>query len=75
MTTELKGALKRELAINNEPYTLTITPEGFKLVAKGKRKGFEMAWSAFVSGEAALAVALQASMGMQTGDTSKEPRG
>lgn len=68
MTTVLKGALKRELTIGNEPYILTITPDGFKLVPKGKRKGHEMSWTSFVSGDAGLAVALQASVGMQTAD-------
>ena len=38
-------------------------PLGFKLVAKGKRKGVELAWTAVVSGEAALATALNASIG------------
>jgi hypothetical protein len=41
---------------------LTITPEGFKLVPKGKRKGQELSWDAVVSGEAALATALNASL-------------
>ena len=68
MTTELKGPLKRELTIERAPYTLTIAPEGFKLVPKGKRKGYEMSWTSLVSGEAALAAALQASLGLQTAD-------
>lgn len=62
MTTKLDGALKRELSISGEPYILTIEPQGFKLVPKGKRKGFEMDWSAFVSGDEALATALTASL-------------
>lgn len=62
MATKLDGVLKRELQIANEPYSLTITPEGFKLVPKGKRKGYEMQWSAFVSGDQALATALTASL-------------
>jgi hypothetical protein len=41
---------------------LTISPAGLKLVPKGKRKGQEIAWSALVSGEAALAAALNASL-------------
>jgi hypothetical protein len=41
---------------------LTITPEGLKLVPKGRRKGQELTWSALVSGEAALATALNASL-------------
>ena len=41
---------------------LTIGPQGMKLVPKGKRKGHEIAWKDFVSGEAALATALNASL-------------
>ena len=41
---------------------LTITPEGLTLVPKGKRKGYSLAWNDFVSGEAALATALNASL-------------
>jgi len=41
---------------------LTIAPLGMKLVPKGKRKGQELAWEAFVNGEAALAQALNASL-------------
>lgn len=44
------------------PYTLTISNEGLKLVPKGKRNGYAMAWTALVSGEAALAHALNASL-------------
>ena len=63
MTTKLTGAFKRELDINGEKYTLTVSPEGFRLVLKGKRKGVELAWSQLVNGEAALATALNASLG------------
>lgn len=62
MATKLDRPLKREIQIAGKPYMLTITPEGFKLVPKGRRKGQEFAWHAFVSGEAALAVALNASL-------------
>lgn len=62
MTTKLEKALKREISIKGEPFVLTITPEGFKLVAKGRRKGLEATWEALVSGEAALAAALRASL-------------
>jgi hypothetical protein len=62
MTTKLDGTLKRELVIAGEPYTLTVDPAGFKLVPKGKRKGYELDWNAFVNGEAALATALNASL-------------
>ena len=62
MTTKLEGPLKRTLAIGGDPYVLTITPDGLTLVPKGKRKGYSLAWGAFVSGEAALATALNASL-------------
>jgi hypothetical protein len=60
--TKLDKVLKRELEIGGEPYILTLSPEGLKLTLKGKRKGQELAWKDLVSGEAALAVALNASL-------------
>jgi hypothetical protein len=62
MATKLEKALKREVQIGEQPYMLTIDPQGLKLVPKGKRNGLELAWSALVSGEAALASALNASV-------------
>ena len=62
MVTKLEKPLKRELDINGESYILTISTEGLKLVRKGKRKGQELAWKDLISGEAALAVALTASL-------------
>lgn len=62
MTTKLTNAFKRELDINGDKYTLTVSPEGFKLVLKGKRKGVQIHWSQLLSGEAALATALNASL-------------
>ena len=62
MTTRLHTAFKRELDIDGDKYTLTISPEGFKLVPKGKRKGVELTWSSIVGGDAALATALNASI-------------
>jgi hypothetical protein len=63
MTTKLTSPFKRELDVNGEKYTLTVSPEGFKLVLKGKRKGIEIGWAQLVSGDAALATALNASIG------------
>jgi len=62
MTTKLEGPLKRELEIGRESYTLTLTPEGLNLALKGRRKGFELRWTELVSGDAALATALNASL-------------
>ena len=63
MTTKLQQPFKRELDLNGEKYTLTVTPEGFRLVLKGKRKGIELTWASIVGGDAALATALNATLG------------
>jgi hypothetical protein len=62
MATKLEKPLKREVQIGDQPYMLTLTPEGLKLVPKGKRNGLELAWAALINGEAALATALNASV-------------
>jgi hypothetical protein len=62
VTTKLDTQLKRELVILGKPYTLVISPNGLALTPKGKRKGYELAWVDLVSGDAALAVALNASL-------------
>jgi hypothetical protein len=60
--TPLDKPLRRQLDIDGQPWTLTIDPERLKLVEKGRRKGIELAWRDLVNGDAALAVALQASL-------------
>jgi len=62
MVTRLDKPLKRELDVDGDPYVVTISTEGLKLAPKGKRKGLELAWKDLVSGDAALAVALRASL-------------
>jgi hypothetical protein len=62
MTTKLDGPLRRALSIRGQAYTLTIAPDGLHLVPKGRRKGHELKWEDFVSGDAALATALNASL-------------
>lgn len=60
--TPLEKPLRREIAIGGEAYTLTIDPDGLKLVPKGKRKGLELRWVDLANGDAALATALRASL-------------
>ena len=62
MATKLDKPLKREIEVAGKPYMLTITPQGLKLVPKGRRTGQELAWKDLVSGDAALATALHASI-------------
>ena len=60
--TPLQKPLKRLVSINGHEYVVTLTPAGLKLTPKGKRKGLELQWETLVNGEAALAVALRASI-------------
>lgn len=62
MATRLDKPIKRELEIDGRAYMVTISPEGVKVVEKGKRKGQELSWTAIVSGDAALAAELRASV-------------
>lgn len=69
MATRLEKALKRELDIDGKPYTITISPDGVKVVEKGRRNGQEMSWRSIVSGDAKLAEDLTLSV-----DAMQEPR-
>lgn len=60
--TPLDKPLRREVQIGDDFYTLTLDPEGLKLVLKGHRKGVDLRWVDLVNGDAALAKALQASL-------------
>jgi hypothetical protein len=63
MTTPLHSTLRRALTIEGREYVVTLTEANLKLTLKGKRNGVELAWAQLVNGEAALAVALHASVG------------
>jgi hypothetical protein len=62
MATKLDKPIKRELEIDGRTYMVTVSPEGVKVVEKGKRKGHELSWTALVSGDAAIAAELRASL-------------
>lgn len=62
MATKLDKPIKRELEHSGKLYTVTISPEGIKVVEKGKRKGHELPWSAIISGDAALTRDLKISL-------------
>ncbi len=68
MTTRLESPLKREITVAGEAYTLTIDPDGLKLVRKGRRKGYELSWQSLVSGDEAIATALNASVRQDEGN-------
>jgi hypothetical protein len=62
MTTKLDKALKREILVGEQPYTVTLDSQGLKLVEKGRRKGVELLWKDIVGGDAQLATALRATV-------------
>jgi hypothetical protein len=62
VVTKLERALRRELVIKQRRYIVTLDDKGLKLTLKGHRKGQELLWDDFVSGDAAFAVALNASL-------------
>jgi len=52
MATKLEKPLKRELTVNDAQYMLTISPEGLKLVPKGRRNGLELTWKSILGEQA-----------------------
>lgn len=62
MTTKLDKALKREIEFKGVAYTVTLGPDGLKIVEKGKRKGQEMSWEELIAGSASLTADLQGSI-------------
>jgi hypothetical protein len=75
MTTKLTAPLKREIEIDGEPYTLTVSPTGLRLVRKGRRTGAGLEWRALLNGDAALAAALNASVDAPVGSGAEGSRG
>lgn len=75
MATVLDKELRRLVTIEGLDYTLTIEPNGFRLTGKGKRKPeIELLWRDLLSGETAMATALNASLqSALPGKRSKTP--
>lgn len=51
MTTKLDKPIRREIVIDDKPYTLTIDGDGLKLVEKGRRNGREFRWKELLGGD------------------------
>ena len=63
MATVLEQEQKRTGTVGGEAYTVAIDPDGLRLTGKGRRKPeVELRWHDLLSGEAAMAVALNASL-------------
>ena len=46
MTTKLIEPLRREIEIDGEPYTISLTPRGIRLTRKRFRQGRVVTWRA-----------------------------
>ncbi len=63
MATLLAKELKRQVTVDGVDYTVAVAPDGFRLTGKGKRTPqVELRWRDLLSGDAAMAVALNASL-------------
>ena len=62
MTTKLDKELRREIEIDGKAYTVTLSPKGVRVTEKGRRKGQELDWKDMVAGQAASAVASDATL-------------
>ena len=71
--TPLDKPLKRALKIGGHDYVVTLTPAALKITQKAHRLGVELKWSDIVSGESALAVALNASLGKLQPEAARQP--
>jgi hypothetical protein len=66
VATVLDKELKRQVTVDGVDYTVAVNPEGIRLTGKGKRRPeVELRWRDLLSGEAAMAVALNASLSQQ----------
>jgi hypothetical protein len=44
MSTKLDKTIRREIEIDGEPFTVSISPEGFRLTKKRFRSGVALSW-------------------------------
>jgi hypothetical protein len=73
VATVLDKQLKRQVTVDGVDYTVALDPEGFRLSGKGKRRPeVELRWRDLLSGEAAMATALKASLS-QKGQAATSP--
>ncbi len=74
MTTVLDKTLKRQVSVDGVDYTVALDPEGIRVTQKGKRRAdVELRWRELLNGEAAMAVALNASLALRPVAARPEP--
>lgn len=63
VTTVLDKELKRQISVDGADYTVALDPDGIRLTGKGKRKAeVTLRWHELLNGDAAMAMALNASL-------------
>ena len=67
MTTTLDKPLRREIDVEGQAYTVMLDAQGIKITCKAHRKGVELKWTDLISGDAAVAAALNASVSHDQG--------
>ena len=76
MATILGKEVKRRITVDGVDYTVVVDPEGIRLTGKGKRTPeVELRWRDLLSGEAAMAIALNASLTKRQTATTTETEG
>ena len=72
VATVLDKELKRQITVDGVDYMVAVDTEGIRLTGKGKRRPeVELRWRDLLSGEAAMAVALNASLSRERQSTTK----
>lgn len=66
MATRLDRPLKREIDVNGVAFMVTLSPDGLKIVEKGKRKGQELSWEQLIRGDVTLTQDLKDSIDLTT---------
>jgi len=61
MSTKLDKTIRREIEIDGEPFTIAISPDGFRLTKKRFRSGVALSWKMLWSLHGADAEALAGS--------------
>jgi hypothetical protein len=64
VATRLNKTIKRELVLDGKVYTVSISPDGVRVVPKGGRKGHEISWASLLSGDVELRRDLNLSLRM-----------
>jgi hypothetical protein len=74
VATVLDKELKRQITVDGVDYTVAVDPEGLRLTGKGKRRPeVGLRWRDLLSGDAAMAAALNASLLMKGHAATKTP--